>query len=1442
MKKFLYLMALAALICLSAALQEVRATHLVGSDIIYRCLGNGRYQITVRVYRDCNGIPLNTSPINVRCSSVNLQVNNQQRISVRDVTGIDPRCPVQSRCSGTFPYGVEEHVFQGTIDLSSQSCCEWTISWAQNARGTNISTGMAGQNFYTEAKLNKCVTPCNSSPDFTNPPVAIVCRNQDFTFNNGALDTVDTGDSLSYHWAPALVNPGQQANYIAPFSPTRPLTFLGFPNTGLGPPGGIQLDPVTGDISFRPTVRDQVAVVVIEVKEWRMVNGVMTVVGVTRRDMQIIVIECPNNKVPKLVGDFTTEACANQQVCMAINSSDEDNPDTVKISWNKGIPGATFTNNNGQVKHASGEVCWTPTDVHVSNIPYTFTITAKDNACTLPGQAVRSYSIYVRETPKADRMVQLLSCGNVALDFTAVKNYPGLTHTWVIRDKNNVGVFSSNAKKDTAFLQPGIHRVFLTLQTLTPCINIHIDSIEVPEFVQVKLPSDTILCAGSSIQLDAQQISGDAPYQYEWAQVLDSSAVSGVLNTSASYAVQPDSSVSYLVRILDANGCRNYDTIHLTHRALPDVQLGPDQRICDGDVYLLSAGSDSLFNFNWSNGDTTAQTELKTAGIYTVKVSDDAGCASVDSFELKVTKVEMTLSGAGPVCDGDTANLSVNNADAIHWFNLSGFNPANPGTPVHLGSSYQRQITQNTGLVYQGFKTEEGLTCSAFDSVKIAKRELPTIVLAALGPYCHNDAQVNLTSFVQFPTLMNGDWRSDQESDIVQNNYFFPKRVDNPNPIAGHELIYRVIDNFGCINEAKVQVKVNPLPQVVLEKNPAYCADQGVLQLNSIKQSPSSTVGGTPRWYSANNNAQVNLAISGVNPHSQSLNIGALNPGNTYPLVFEYRASLSGCLNTDTSYIKVNIVPQTDAGFLAPICYNDPAVNLNSANPSPANGIWTTSLNQQLSTFNPQSLNPATAEHAKPGTQVRFFYTFTSPEGCAKTDSLDLLVKGLPELQLSPIGGWCESAGLLDLNAQTNLSGGTWTGLGISGTNFDPVAAGLGQTHTLRYAYTDAISQCSVEDQIQVYAQHQPKIELVTLDKACEGEAFPVEIKLTHASGSLLSSSGDGLFGDAVSGTATSDLQLVSYYPGSTDRSQLSFNLNAVTTNANFCPPAQVSKSIEIIALPQISLPAGPFEGCETFVLELDAQSDADPGAEYVWDFGDGDVRIGAANLLSVRKEYKAFGNYTINLKVTNTAAFGSCVNAANPVQVTVLPSPEARFSMNRDITPISLPQIAFFDQSRIQGGAKLVKWEWTFGDRNLGNSQEQNPVYTYPVNDASDTGTFRVWMQVTADNGCQDSTNRLLIIRPEITVFIPNAFTPDGMGDSMNNRFFIVANEYKTFEVHVYTRWGEEVYRSNNINEGWDGNYKGVEAQQDVYVYRVIITSLEGKEYEFSGTVTLLR
>src|SRR5687768_16594562 len=107
MKKFLLLISFALAFFVT---EKASGSHMMGSDIVYKCLGNGKYLITVRVYRDCNGIQVSQSNVVAQCSSTTITISNQTKVGVRDITGIDANCPTQSRCAGSsFQYGVEEH-------------------------------------------------------------------------------------------------------------------------------------------------------------------------------------------------------------------------------------------------------------------------------------------------------------------------------------------------------------------------------------------------------------------------------------------------------------------------------------------------------------------------------------------------------------------------------------------------------------------------------------------------------------------------------------------------------------------------------------------------------------------------------------------------------------------------------------------------------------------------------------------------------------------------------------------------------------------------------------------------------------------------------------------------------------------------------------------------------------------------------------------------------------------------------------------------------------------------------------------------------------------------------------------------------------------------------------------------------------------------------------
>ena len=91
--------------------------------------------------------------------------------------------------------------------------------------------------------------------------------------------------------------------------------------------------------------------------------------------------------------------------------------------------------------------------------------------------------------------------------------------------------------------------------------------------------------------------------------------------------------------------------------------------------------------------------------------------------------------------------------------------------------------------------------------------------------------------------------------------------------------------------------------------------------------------------------------------------------------------------------------------------------------------------------------------------------------------------------------------------------------------------------------------------------------------------------------------------------------------------------------------------------------------------------------------------------------------------------------------------------------------------------------------------------------------------------------------------IYIPNAFTPDG--DGLNDYFIpreLLSSGLLQFKMSIYNRWGEKMYETNDLNKGWDGNYLGKQAPEGVYVYKIIVTSLEDKIFQYNGTFTLIR
>ncbi len=107
---------------------------------------------------------------------------------------------------------------------------------------------------------------------------------------------------------------------------------------------------------------------------------------------------------------------------------------------------------------------------------------------------------------------------------------------------------------------------------------------------------------------------------------------------------------------------------------------------------------------------------------------------------------------------------------------------------------------------------------------------------------------------------------------------------------------------------------------------------------------------------------------------------------------------------------------------------------------------------------------------------------------------------------------------------------------------------------------------------------------------------------------------------------------------------------------------------------------------------------------------------------------------------------------------------------------------------------------------------------------------------------GCVDSAFQTIIIEPDFVFNIPNAFTPDG--DEINDSFCGKGIFINEFEMTIFDRWGNLIYKTKDITKPWDGktNQGAVLSQADVYVYVINLTDFKNKKHSYKGIVTLAR
>lgn len=271
-----------------------------------------------------------------------------------------------------------------------------------------------------------------------------------------------------------------------------------------------------------------------------------------------------------------------------------------------------------------------------------------------------------------------------------------------------------------------------------------------------------------------------------------------------------------------------------------------------------------------------------------------------------------------------------------------------------------------------------------------------------------------------------------------------------------------------------------------------------------------------------------------------------------------------------------------------------------------------------------------------------------------------------------------------------------------------------------------------------------------------------------------------------------------------------------------------VSHEIYLYSEPIIDFTIAPGLQCAPFLAQFIDLSSAETGITYTWDFGDGTT----SNEQNPSHLFSTSGNYPITLTIETTSGCISTLVQFEPDIVNARPFPTAAFSLSTDYTDICHSSITFTNES-IDG---FTYFYWF--DDSTAFSQNENPSHLY-----LHAGTHYPYQIVTNEWGCKDTTSSQLFIE-HYTFYAPNTMTPDG--DERNNIFlpqaYLGVEEY---ELKIYNRWGQLVFETNDLLEGWDGtNKSGRYVQDGTYIYKIELESCEpiGSEKVITGHINVLK
>lgn len=222
-----------------------------------------------------------------------------------------------------------------------------------------------------------------------------------------------------------------------------------------------------------------------------------------------------------------------------------------------------------------------------------------------------------------------------------------------------------------------------------------------------------------------------------------------------------------------------------------------------------------------------------------------------------------------------------------------------------------------------------------------------------------------------------------------------------------------------------------------------------------------------------------------------------------------------------------------------------------------------------------------------------------------------------------------------------------------------------------------------------------------------------------------------------------------------------------------------------------------------------------------LWDFGDGETSTSTSPI----HIYSTSGTYTVTLVASNPATCNKVDSTTRVVTVKALP---VAYFVHTPIIPVPNEPISFNNRSQ-----NAVSYVWAFGDGK--GCSDVNPKHLY-----NRTGAYTVCLAARSADGCVDTFCRRVDAEVVPAIGVPSAFSPNGDGN--NDVLYVYGAAIESMTFKLFNRWGQLVFETTNIENGWDGVYQGKPQEMDSYGYTLTANFYDGTTQNLQGNVTLLR